>query len=87
MVTIQMQLNSNYAIHYYLDTHLWQGARDRWNDATYEQKQAVVDRIEDYFDNPTDVEINDFVWFDCDDIFFPEDNEPVDFTDLELEGA
>ncbi len=58
--------------------HLWDGAKERWLDATDEQRQHVWDRISYYWDElnpPTMTEINDFIWFDCDDIFFPDDNE------------
>lgn len=36
----------------------------------------MADRIEEclsYGDIPTDTDINDFVWFEYDDIFFPEE--------------
>ena len=56
----------------------WAGARGRMNDATDEQREAVYERIESTFDYcngdlPTETDINDLVWFECDDIFFPED--------------
>lgn len=52
----------------------WSGAKTRMNDATEEQRDAVKERLEEVFDGeiPTDGQINDFVWFGCDDIFFPE---------------
>ena len=57
----------------------WSGAKDRMNDATEEQIKQVEERIEEYFDCtgeiPTDTQINDIVWFECDDIFFPEEDE------------
>lgn len=51
--------------------NFWYGARDRIESATDSQKQKVKERIEEYFcdEDPTDTEINDLVWFDCDDIF------------------
>lgn len=54
--------------------HFWSGARDRIESATERQKQKVKERIEEYFydEEPTETEINDLVWFECDDIF---DNE------------
>lgn len=55
-------------------------------DATDDQRQLVTDRIEAYFAEASDVEINDFVWFDCDDIFFPEDNEPIEMELIEEEA-
>lgn len=60
------------------DFIFWGGARDRMNDATEEQKQAVYERLEDYTNDGTEwseTAINDLVWFDCDDIFFPENDE------------
>ena len=54
---------------------LWGGARDRWRDATDEQRQAVWDMLEDVFHNeiPDETTVNDAVWFDCDEYFFPEE--------------
>lgn len=44
------------------------------DNATEEQRQLVCARIEDFFvdDFPTVGELNDFVWFRCNDIFYPE---------------
>ena len=62
-----------------LDNFFWSGARDRWDDATDEQKEMVWDRIIDLFaydvdgNIPTETELNDFVWFECDDIFNKDD--------------
>ena len=66
-----------------LDKFLWAGARDRWDDATDEQKEMVWDRILEIFaygdeSIPSETEINDLVWFECDDIFFPENDEEED---------
>lgn len=59
---------------------LWSGARDRWQDATDEQRQAVWDMLEDVFyeEIPDETTVNDFVWFDCDDIFSTEEAEEYD---------
>lgn len=60
------------------DFQFWGGARDRMNDATEEQKEAVYERLEEYTTDGTDwseTAINDFVWFECDDIFFKEDSD------------
>lgn len=69
-----------YKIEFDIDTfEFWSGAKDRIDNATPEQKEQVAERIEEYFDCcddiPTDTQINDLVWFDCDDIFFPEEND------------
>ena len=61
----------------------WAGAKARMDDATDEQRQAVYDRIKWYCesfglcngDHPSETDINDLVWFDCDDIFFPDESE------------
>ena len=57
--------------------NFWGGARDRIESATDNQKQKVKERIEESFYNedPTDTEINDLVWFECDDIFNNEEQE------------
>ena len=49
----------------------WGGAKQRMEYATDEQREAVYDRMEEFceFDNVTETDINDLVWFDCDDIF------------------
>lgn len=56
---------------------LWGDAREKWIDATEDQRQIVWDMLEDSFYNevPEDVTINDAVAYDCDDIFYPEDEE------------
>lgn len=62
---------------YDLDDLLWSGARDRWVDATDDQKESVWERLNDWLsgDIPSETEVNDIVWFECDDIFFPEPKE------------
>ncbi len=65
---------------------LWGGASERWDDATDEQREAVFERILDYFyDEVEDTSINDFVWFDCDDIFFAEDEDNEEGEDEDNE--
>ena len=59
----------------------WSGAKDRMDDATEEQRRQVEERINDVFalgEMPTDDDINDFVWFECDDIFYPEEEDEED---------
>lgn len=55
----------------------WGGAKARVDDATEEQRQLVFARLEDVFldDFPTETDVNDYVWFECDDIFYPEEEE------------
>lgn len=64
---------------------LWSGARDRWINATDEQREEAFSRLEDYFDqacaddgeeNAVEmVTVNDELWFDMDDIWDGEDDE------------
>ena len=60
-----------------LDRLLWSGAADRWANATDEQRERVWETLVYFFANrdalPDMTTINDFVWFECDDIF--NDNE------------
>ena len=60
----------------------WSGANDRIETATPEQIEQVRQRIESTFCDeeniPEDVDINDLVWFECDDIFYPEEEEEED---------
>ena len=60
----------------------WAGAKDRMDDATDEQIKKVEQRIFEFYDCggfiPTETQINDLVWFDCDDIFYPEDYDEDD---------
>lgn len=62
---------------------LWGAAREKWIDATEDQRQNVWDMLEDSFYNevPEDVTINDAVAYDCDDIFFPEDEDGEDYDE------
>lgn len=57
---------------------LWSGAKEKWREATDAQRRLVLDRVEDCFEydenKPVNLtSINDLIWFDCDDIFFKED--------------
>lgn len=58
------------------DFSFWSGAYDRMNNATEEQRHEIFARIEELAEiaaesgQPlTDTDINDYVWFECDDIF------------------
>ena len=55
----------------------WGWARARMDDATDEQRQLVYARLKDMFldEIPTEGEVNDFVWFKCNDIFYHEEEE------------
>lgn len=55
----------------------WAGAKDRMDDATEDQRQQVFERLAMLMKDGADwseTEVNDFVRFECDDIFF-NDNE------------
>lgn len=69
--------------YYDLDDLLWSGARDRWKDATDEQKEAIWDRLKDFFYDGAEslTAINDVIWFECDDIFFSDDFDTDDDLD------
>lgn len=64
---------------------LWSGARDKWMDATEEQREEAFSRLEEYFDqacaddgeeNAVEmVTVNDALWFDMDDIWDGDDEE------------
>lgn len=59
-----------------LDNLLWGGARDRWDAATDDQKNLVWDYLQSILDEDGSFEsltqINDIIWFECDEIFDPE---------------
>lgn len=66
---------------------LWGAAREKWINATEDQRQAVWDMLEDSFYNevPEDVTVNDAVAYNCDDIFFSEDEEYDESLNRKLE--
>lgn len=47
----------------------WSGAKDRVQDLTLDQLDSLGEYIEEVFygETPTETQINDFVWFECDD--------------------
>lgn len=60
----------------FIKSNSWSGARDRVNDATDDQLERVAENLQLYFEGFTsETTINDFIWFDCDDIFFEDDDE------------
>lgn len=63
---------------------LWSGAQDRWRDADDDTREAVFDRICDWTEDEEEVDmttVNDLIWFECDDLFFPEDDEDEETED------
>lgn len=63
---------------YGLYDELWCEAKDKWRDADFETRCAVWDRIKEWCDAvsecgelPSITQINNIIWFECDDLFFP----------------
>ena len=57
------------------DFDFWGDARDRMDGAT--EKQNVYERLEEYASDGTErseTDVNDFVRYACDDIFYEEDS-------------
>ena len=59
---------------------LWSGAKERWDNATDNQRIEVWNIVEDVFspnnydgELPDMTTINDFIWFECDNVFYPEE--------------
>lgn len=57
---------------------LWSGAKEKWNEADEETRIAVWNRVRDWVDAvscdgelPHMTQINDLIWFECDDLFYP----------------
>lgn len=69
-----------------LDYLLWGGAEEKWRSATEAQKEEVWNILEEMFNNGIEADttvnaltsINDFVWFSCDDIFYPNEEDEED---------
>lgn len=59
------------------DFEFWAGARERMDKATDEQREEVYSRLEILADEQdcSETDINDFVWFACDDIFYEDEDE------------
>lgn len=53
------------------DFEFWGGAKERMDGATDKQREEVFREIETiaYEQDCSAVDINDFVWFECDEIF------------------
>lgn len=59
------------------DFQFWGGAKERMDSATEEQREEVYDQIEIlcYEQDCSETNINDFVWFECDEIFDEDEDE------------
>ena len=55
----------------------WGDALNRMNEATVDQQKEIFERLEECFRDGeySQTDINDFVWFDCDDVFLNDDEE------------
>lgn len=73
-----------------IEYELWSGALDRWKDATDDTRAAVFDRVCDYlgYEEEADMTaVNDLIWFDCDDLFFPEEDDSDSENDTDDEDG
>lgn len=68
----------------HLENECWSGAKDRISSASEEQIEEVASRLQELFCDEyiTETSINDFVWFECDDIF-EEDEEDEEESEEE----
>lgn len=57
-------------------------ALKKWISATDTQRESIWELINDTLgangNIPTESEINDFIWFNCDEIFYPEESSDED---------
>lgn len=73
-----IEFQSNCTMHGLYD-ELWCEAKEKWKDADFETRCAVWDRIKEWCDAvcecgselPSITQINDIIWFECDDLFYP----------------
>lgn len=73
-----------------LEYELWCGAQERWEAADEDTREAVFDRICDWTADEEEVDmttVNDLIWFECDDLFFPEDDEDTEDEETEEEDG
>lgn len=69
----------SYSSFFALGDELWSGAKEKWNEADLETREMVWDRVKTWADAvsegtnelPNLTLINDLIWFDCDDLFYP----------------
>ena len=79
-VYINPSQEDSYDLIDFLQRETWDGAYDRMRSATDEQLEEVVNALWYDFSEPTDMTtINDYLWFECDHIFYAvEDEEDED---------
>ena len=71
-----------------LEYELWCGAQERWEAADEDTREAVFERICDWTEDEEEVDmttVNDIIWFECDDLFFPEEDTEDEDEDEEDE--
>lgn len=75
-----------------LEYELWCGAQERWEAADEDTREAVFERICDWTADDEEVDmttVNDIVWFECDDLFYPDEeteDEDEDEDEEEEDG-
>ena len=75
-IYINPSQEGSYELLDFLQRETWDGAYDRMRSATEEQREKVVDTLQDVFTETTVMTaINDFLWFECDNIFEDEDED------------
>lgn len=65
---------------YSLEEHLWDSALDKWKAADLETRKKVWERVKWYadyiladYERPVDIgDINNMIWMECDDLFYPD---------------
>ncbi len=68
MITIKIEIDSIYEFGNYLVEKTWQGAQDRVADMELEELKKLYNYLDALDTEMTDTELNDFIWFDWDDI-------------------
>ncbi len=69
-----------------IGNELWSGALDRWKDADDDIRETVFERICEWTADDEEVDmttVNDLIWFECDDLFYPEEDSDSDENDEE----
>lgn len=72
MVTIKQEIDIDD-----LDNLLYGNAAEKWADADDDVREQIWSAIEDIFysGNYTLTDLNDYVAFDCDEFFYPDEDE------------
>ena len=70
---VYININSNEELARYLQDNSWSGARDRINSMNYETLLQKCDVLMEYFNECSETELNDEIWFG--DLFNEEEEE------------